>query len=76
MLRSNQRGRGHDPVTVAGRIMSLVVVSMAKERVASGSTGFRARGTARRPEERRYVGTDTPRARSSEREKKNGSFRP
>jgi hypothetical protein len=27
MLMSNQRGRGHDPVTVAGRMRSLVMVS-------------------------------------------------
>src|SRR5688572_19402246 len=29
MLMSNQRGRGHDPVTVVGRIRSLVTVSIA-----------------------------------------------
>ena len=29
MLMSNQRGRGHEPVMVAGRTRSLVTVSMA-----------------------------------------------
>jgi len=31
MLTSNQRGRGHDPVTVAGRIMSFVMVSIVRK---------------------------------------------
>src|SRR2546422_6848101 len=41
MLTSNQRGRGNDPVTVLGRIISAVAVNMGSSNRQSTSTRVR-----------------------------------